>query len=549
MKTFSPVFILSLLAILIVDFSSQSVAQTAFSNTKAAALRPKAAVEADESVEMLTRRREKTDSGKFKIVYETVQLDPKKTAVIICDMWDTLWCPITKGRVDELASPMNRVVEAARKKGMLIVHSPSGTLGPYADHPGRKAVQAAPVVKTKVPLYGWRKLDPKREPALPIDDEWGWGSPPPAKTPPQSCQHPAIRIEPGDGIGDNVDVYYFLEHKGIENVILMGVHTNRCILGRPFGIRQLTYQGKKVFLMRDMTDSLYNPKSRPFVNHVRGTELVLEHIEKYWCPTVTSTDLTGDPAVRLKEDDRPHVVVMVSDDHYHADKTLPVFAQKLREEYGCHVTVLHGQHEANLPQTAELKKADLVVLYVRRLVLPKKQLSALRNYLDAGKPLVALRTASHAFAGHYKYPEGYQTPEGRDEWPEFDAEVLGGNYHNHAKGELGTDVAEVAVAAGHPILRGVEPARWHSVGSLYRTGPVAEDATLLQMGSILGESHPLTWVRSHRSGRVFYTGLGHPKDFEVPAFETLLVNAIFWAMDREVPPRKSNEEFEYTPGR
>jgi nicotinamidase-related amidase len=494
-----------------------------------------------ESVDFLTRHREKTDSGKYKIVYDTQKLDPAKTALVVCDMWDTLWCPVTASRVNELAPVMNRVLKEGRDRGMLIVHSPSDTLGPYKDHPARKAVLAAKRSETEKPLARWVYLDPKRESPLPIDDEWGWGSEPSfrdalpkEKHVPQSCQNPAIEIFDEDGIGDSEQVFHFLKEQGIENVILMGVHTNKCVLGRPFGIRQLTDQGMNVLLMRDMTDSLYNSKSRPQVGHVRGTELVVEHIEKFWCPTVTSTDLTGEKSFRFCEDKRPNVVMIVSDDHYHAEKTLPVFAQMLREQYGCRVTVLHGQHASRIPQAAEINGADLVILFVRRLVLPEDELGALRKYLDAGGPLVALRTASHAFAGKYKYPEGYKTPAGKDEWFDFDATVLGGNYHNHASGQLGTDVANVEKMADHPILGGVSPARWHSKGSLYRTDPIAANATLLQTGSIPGETQPLTWIRNYKGGKIFYTGLGHPDDFRQKPFQQLLLNAIFWAIDLQV---------------
>ena len=178
-------------------------------------------------------------------------------------------------------------------------------------------------------------------------------------------------------------------------------------------------------------------------------------------------------------------------------------------------------------------------------MLPKQQLDALRRYLDAGKPLVALRTASHAFAAMSTYPPGYQTPEGRAEWPEFDAEVLGGNYHGHGSNEAGTDVANVAAAADHPILAGLKPERWHSPGSLYYTSPIAKDATLLQVGAESGKTEPLTWVRQYKGGRVFYSGLGHWDDFEVPQFRRLLANAIFWAMDRPVPEVESTDVIGY----
>jgi hypothetical protein len=72
----------------------------------------------------------------------------------------------------------------------------------------------------------------------------------------------------------------------------MGVHTNMCVVGRPFGLRQMARNGKNVVLARDLTDSMYDPRTRPFVSHARGTELVIEHIETMWCPSILGEDLT-----------------------------------------------------------------------------------------------------------------------------------------------------------------------------------------------------------------------------------------------------------------
>jgi type 1 glutamine amidotransferase len=271
---------------------------------------------------------------------------------------------------------------------------------------------------------------------------------------------------------------------------------------------------------------MYNPRCRPFVPHVRGTELIIEHIEKYVCPTITSVDLLGGKANRFAEDNRPHVAFLVSDDHYHADKTLPAFAQMLRERFGCHCTVMHGQGTCDIPATSELEGVDCLVVYVRRLALPKEQLDRVRKYADSGKPLVGLRTASHAFSLLGKIEAG------QAEWPEFDAQVLGGNYHGHAGNKLGTDVAIVAEQSAHPLLAGVEPTRWHSTSSLYFTSPVAANSTVVMTGATGDRTEPLTWTRTHRGGRVVYLGLGDPDDFKVPQFRRLLVNAIFWAMDR-----------------
>ncbi|MFH1921122.1 MAG: hypothetical protein ABIP48_14735 [Planctomycetota bacterium] len=71
----------------------------------------------------------------------------------------------------------------------------------------------------------------------------------------------------------------------------MGVHTNMCVLGRPFGIRAMARLGRNVVLVRDLTDAMYDPRQPPHVSHARGTELVIEHIEKHWCPSILSEDL------------------------------------------------------------------------------------------------------------------------------------------------------------------------------------------------------------------------------------------------------------------
>jgi len=79
--------------------------------------------------------------------------------------------------------------------------------------------------------------------------------------------------------------------EGIKNIVIMGVHTNMCVLGRPFGIRAMVRLGRNVVLARDLTDAMYDPRQPPHVSHARGTELVVEHVEKYWCPSILSDDL------------------------------------------------------------------------------------------------------------------------------------------------------------------------------------------------------------------------------------------------------------------
>ena len=100
------------------------------------------------------------------------------------------------------------------------------------------------------------------------------------------------------------DFFNVLAERGIDRVIIMGVHLNMCVLGRPFAIRQLIAQGKQVLLVRDMTDTMYNSKMKPFVSHFKGTDRVVAHVEKHWCPTILSSDLVGGKPFRFKEDTR-----------------------------------------------------------------------------------------------------------------------------------------------------------------------------------------------------------------------------------------------------
>jgi nicotinamidase-related amidase len=247
--------------------------------------------------------------GEFSANEKRVSWQPTNTALIICDMWDDHWCKSAAKRVTEMAGPLNEVVKLARSKGMFIIHAPSSVTEFYKEKPQRALARSAPFAPTKVALStnerwgtAWCYPDPKREPALPIDDtDMGCD----CKT---KCeireawkrQIDTIEIHPGDAITDHgQETWNLLQARGIDNVILTGVHLNMCVMGRPFGIRQMVTQSKNVALMRDMTDTMYNPEKRPKVSHYAGTDLVIAHVERYWCPSFLSSDLTGKPPFRF----------------------------------------------------------------------------------------------------------------------------------------------------------------------------------------------------------------------------------------------------------
>jgi type 1 glutamine amidotransferase len=167
-----------------------------------------------------------------------------------------------------------------------------------------------------------------------------------------------------------------------------------------------------------------------------------------------------------------------------------------------------------VPGLENLDTCDVLLIFTRRLKIDGKQLERIKKYCDAGRPIVGVRTASHAFQN----------------WLALDREVFGGNYKGHYSEGPETEIEVVKDAAENPILAGFTPYR--SAGSLYRNTGLAQDCRVLLIGSIPEHTEPIAWTREHQGGRVFYTSLGHPKDFEVEAFRNLLANALLWTARR-----------------
>jgi nicotinamidase-related amidase len=228
-------------------------------------------------------------SGDWREVTVDESLSTASTALILCDMWDHHWCQGAERRVEPLAHKAAPVIDLARSRGVLIIHAPSETMTYYKDAPQRLSILSIPLVSPPSPLT-------LTDPPLPIDDSDG-GCDTPANPLPVNYrawtkQHAAIRIGPSDLISDNgQEVYSALQLRGIKNLLVAGVHANMCILNRSFAIRQMTRWGVRCILIRDLTDAMYNPARRPFVTHEQGTELVIEYIEKYWAPSVSSIEL------------------------------------------------------------------------------------------------------------------------------------------------------------------------------------------------------------------------------------------------------------------
>jgi nicotinamidase-related amidase/type 1 glutamine amidotransferase len=528
-----------------------------------------AQTDADPSNRLMLTLRSRVDSpglgGASRVVETGAAWDARRTAIIVCDMWDLHHCLNATRRVGELAPRMDEVLKAARARGATVIHAPSSCTDAYKDHPARLRARAAPRSKSLPTAIGqWCKQIPAEEKAAyPVDQREGgedddlaeharWaarlaslGRNPRA---PWKTQTSALTIdERADYISDDgEEIWSVLEDRGINNVILMGVHLNMCVLGRPFGLRQMVKNGKNVALMRDMTDTMYDPRKAPFVSHFTGTDRMVEHVERFVCPSVTSDQILGGKPFRFKGDTRPRIAFLVAEDEYKTETSLPPFASiQLGKDYKVSFIFDSPTDKNELQGLSALDDADLLLVSARRRVLPTPQIDAVRRFVAAGKAVVGIRTASHAFAAR-----GNEKPPARHGvWPTFDPEVLGGHYTGHHKEGPKVAIALTPEGSNHPICTGVDVASLVGQGSLYKVAPLASSATPILTGTIPGEpSEPILWTNVTSSGgRVVYCSLGHVDDFAQPAFQRLLRNAIDWAVGRDVPARVDTASTEAIP--
>ncbi len=232
-----------------------------------------------------------------------------------------------------------------------------------------------------------------------------------------------------------------------------------------------------------------------------------------------------------------NIVIMVVEDpnNYEAPRTMRDFAERQLRPLGHQVKIIEGDkpqphHFGGLVEA--LKDADLLVLFARRRFPPKEQMAAIRAYLDAGKPLLGMRTANHAFIPK---PNEVVDPILMP-WPEFTDEVLGAPNKGYETKGLPYSVAAAGGVAG-PLLEGVNTANIRGYQSLYKVLPLAADVTPLLIGTAKTETSPpmpVAWTRLYgaKKARVFYTSLGAPEDMESSDLRRLLVNAVKWTLDK-----------------
>lgn len=247
---------------------------------------------------------------------------------------------------------------------------------------------------------------------------------------------------------------------------------------------------------------------------------------------------------------QPHAVIVVGTHHYSPEKTMPEFAAEL-ERLGFQTTVINPdwdpeKDKRGLPGLEVLADADVAIFFIRFLKLDDTQLGHITSYVEAGKPVVGLRTSTHAF----NYPKGH---------PQFDLnmsfgkDALGTPYRVHLVG--GTTIKPAKDASRHPILTGVDTKEWKSPGTLYLTNletgaeplllgtgsPRGRKASVLknafgthELEAVMTDTIAWTW-KNQWGGRTFATSLGHVGDFSVPQSMRIMVNGVFWAAGQSVP--------------
>lgn len=229
------------------------------------------------------------------------------------------------------------------------------------------------------------------------------------------------------------------------------------------------------------------------------------------------------------------IVCLTADDpnNYQATQFLESLRDRDLQSSGHRLVIVKGNHAEPthfVGLEGAIKSADLLLVFVRRATLPIEQLKLLKSHVAAGKPVVGIRTANHAF----EPTKSAQIPAGCEAWPGFVSDVLGCRNAGYETRGLPYRVSVNEQFKEHEILGAFEVQATQGYTSLYRVLPVADDAQVLLYGKADGiePAQPVAWIRTLPStrGRVFYTSLGDPRDVEQTEVRRLVVAGINWAL-------------------
>jgi type 1 glutamine amidotransferase len=212
---------------------------------------------------------------------------------------------------------------------------------------------------------------------------------------------------------------------------------------------------------------------------------------------------------------------------YSTDKSLRALAEYLRTEHKmvCEVLVVNAAG-TGFDGVERLLEADAAVFFVRRKKLDAHNLEVIRRFFESGKGIIALRSTSHAW----------------DDWPDFDAEILGASYGRNGTGNFGN--AERLLFQPHPIWEGVTNPTRIGVAlttrrDLYRYTDIAPDLTVILEGETKHGRMPVAWTRVRGATRIFHVALGYADEMESPAYRQMIRNAVYWVTNMKPPAPKT----------
>lgn len=300
----------------------------------------------------------------------------------------------------------------------------------------------------------------------------------------------------------------------------------------------------------------------------------MKHTLKFWAPAIAGLTclLAGqvkadDPWVVYEGKDGPgkgiHVVLVSGDEEYRSEEALPQLGKILAVHHGFKCTVLFAvdpdtgeidpDNQNNIPGLEALKTADLMIIATRFRDLPDDQMKHIVYYVESGKPVIGMRTATHAFLirkskTYQKYSNNYR---GADYKGGFGRQVLGEKWINH-HGRHGSESSRGLIAKGaenHPIVRGIQDGDVWGPTDVYGVRlPLPGDSKPIIMGQVLagmtpdaepveGRKNdpmmPVAWTKTYKDGRVFTTTMGASTDLASEGLRRLLVNACYWCLGLE----------------
>jgi nicotinamidase-related amidase len=467
-------------------------------------------------ISMQQRVPSKLDKDAWNVTNAVENWIPSQTAIIICDMWDKHWCNDATARVAEIAPAMNEILTIARNKGVKIVHAPSECMDFYSKHPARKAAMKYKNKKIATLANGSN---------LPSEDGAKW----PLDQSDGGCENKecesdlvwtrqieTLTICDNDLISDSgAEIGAYFKKKRIKNVILVGVHTNMCVIGRSFGLRAMKRMGMNVVLMRDMTDLMYNHEKEPFVDHFSGLDLIVEYIETYVCPTIVSTDFTGKKQFVFKGDKRPRVAFLFTESEYD-NRRVTEFVHDLSLKNTHCDFALATPADSKTAESASVNLENLQILddaalsvFVRHRAFEYEKIAAIKNYTTSGRPILGVLTAQ----------TGCSLLIAPTKCPDSDRK-------DSPDPKLTRTITDVSIAKGmedHPVLKGVS--EFQSSVWLYQDRPNLDKTTVLLTGKHpdVSLNEPIVWIDGKN---VIYTSLDYLDDWKIESFRNLMFNSI-----------------------